>query len=456
MSLAGYRDEDWASDAEVVDLLARQRALNFEPGTEFLYSNSGYFLLSRIVERATGRSLADVAAERIFGPLGMRDTHFHDDATRIVPNRAVGYAPAPHGYRIDETTLPMVGDGGLFTTVADFARWVQNLRDPRVGGEAWKRMMLERGVLANGDTLPYALGLRFGSHRGARTLGHGGAFVGFRADLTTFPDQEVAVFTLCNRSDGDPGRRSLAVADAILGDALAPLAVALVSDAPSGTSVAPDNLYPQPRARPGSLRAALLSRYAGTYRSEDAGVLRLVRNGGRLELELPGSDRRVGLAAASDTVLRLEDGRGLVVFRPGRGVAESATLLGAEGSESTMRRIEPWDPTPAELASLAGRYYGPEVDTEYDIVVVGGRVVARHRRLGDLRLIPAERDRFVGAYPLLDVRVERGPDGRAQALVVSAGRTRGSASNGERQSPSPKNRRRRPPPSRNPSPLRAA
>lgn len=132
--LAGYRDFDWYDDEDLLEMLARQRETNFPPGSEYLYSNSGYWLLSEIVERATGESLADFAEDRFFDPLGMDATHFHDDATRIVPRRAVGYAPTEEGYRISTTTLPMIGDGGVFTSVEEMALWARQLADPTVGG----------------------------------------------------------------------------------------------------------------------------------------------------------------------------------------------------------------------------------------------------------------------------------------------------------------------------------
>ncbi|MFB3126207.1 MAG: serine hydrolase domain-containing protein, partial [Candidatus Acidiferrales bacterium] len=118
MSLVGKGDDDFYTDEDVVVMLARQRELNFNPGDRFLYSNSGYFLLSQIVKRASGQSLREYAAEKIFGPLGMQNTHLHDDHTLIVQSRASGYSPRKDGdYQINMTTLGMVGDGGVFTTV---------------------------------------------------------------------------------------------------------------------------------------------------------------------------------------------------------------------------------------------------------------------------------------------------------------------------------------------------
>jgi CubicO group peptidase (beta-lactamase class C family) len=229
MHLAGYRDADFATDEDVVAMLARQQELNFMPGEDHLYSNSGYFLLSQIVKRVTGTSLREYADAAIFRPLGMLHTHFHDDHTEIVPNRAIGYAPNSRGgFRISMTTLGMIGDGGVFTSVADLLKWDSlfydagaNLPPYRANSDFW-HSMLTRGVLNSGDTLDYALGLVHGDYRGLQTVGHSGAFVGFRAEMVRFPRERFTVICLCNLSRTNPSRLARSVAAVFLEDRMAP------------------------------------------------------------------------------------------------------------------------------------------------------------------------------------------------------------------------------------------
>ncbi|HVS14132.1 MAG TPA: serine hydrolase domain-containing protein [Thermoanaerobaculia bacterium] len=221
--LAGLRDDDWYTDPEVMAMIARQAELNFAPGAEHLYSNSGYFLLSQVVLRATGKSLRQIAEERLFTPLGMRHSHFHDDHTEIVPLRATGYARRDDGsWRRSTTTLDMVGDGGVFTSIEDLSRWVASLDDGRLRGAAFRDSLYERGRLASGAETDYAFGLVHGTYRGLRTIGHGGAFVGYRADLTRFPDQGLGIVTLCNFAEAQPSRYARRVADVVLADRLEP------------------------------------------------------------------------------------------------------------------------------------------------------------------------------------------------------------------------------------------
>ncbi len=219
--IAGIRDDDYFTDAEVVDLLARQKELNFKPGEEHLYSNSGYFLLSQIVKKASGKSLREYAEKKIFQPLGMTNTHFHDDHTRIVKNRASGYAPKKGGdFVISMTTLPMTGDGGVFTSVEDLFLWDQNFYDNRLGesGRELIGKIQTPGVLNSGEKLDYAFGLGIREHKGLTVVSHGGAFVGFRADMIRFPEQRFSVICLANLSTFDSSGMARRVADIYLAD----------------------------------------------------------------------------------------------------------------------------------------------------------------------------------------------------------------------------------------------
>lgn len=267
--LAGKRDDDFYTPEDVVKLLAKQRELNFVPGDEYLYSNSGYFLLSQIVRRASGKTLQEYAAEKIFRPLGMAHTHFHDDHTHIVPGRATGYAPAEgDGFRISMTTLDMIGDGNVFTTVEDLLAWDRNFYQPVVGGTSFLEALQARGRLNNGDTLDYASGLAHATYRGLRTVGHGGSFVGYRSQMMRFPDQRFTVICLCNLATANPARLARRVADGFLGDVMAPAAP---EEQSGGGTPAPD------RAASWTPRAAELRAFEGTFYSDELDVVYRIR-----------------------------------------------------------------------------------------------------------------------------------------------------------------------------------
>ena len=223
MSLAGNRSEDFYTNQEVLDAINRQRELNFTPGAEYLYSNAGYFLLGEIVARVSGQSLREFAESEFFGPLGMTHTHFHDDHNEIVPNRAVGYAPTGDGFRINVTTLDMVGDGGVFASVEEWVAWDRNLTEGTVGGPEWVALMHERGVLNSGDTIPYAFGISHGEHRGLATVGHTGSWVGYRAAMSRYPEAGYSFVAFCNRSAIAPATLIASTAEIYLEDGMEPV-----------------------------------------------------------------------------------------------------------------------------------------------------------------------------------------------------------------------------------------
>ena len=137
MELAGHGEDDHYSDADVMAALGRLERLNFAPGTEYLYSNSGYWLLGRLIHRASGKTLREFADEQLFAPLGMANSFFLDDAREPVPGRAAGYRPRQGeggGYEIDQTSLEMVGDGGLFTSANELQRWERMFLDAAAFG----------------------------------------------------------------------------------------------------------------------------------------------------------------------------------------------------------------------------------------------------------------------------------------------------------------------------------
>ena len=222
VQVAGMRFDDGYNVGDVIRLAARQKHLNFPPGTEYDYSNTGYIALGLIVQRVTGKSLRDYTAEHIFGPLGMTSTHFHDDHTMLVPGRASAYTPLPEGgYRINVWNNDIVGQGGLILTVNDLLKWDENFYTGKVGGPGFLKRQLQQGKLANGTTLSYAFGLTVEDYRGLPLVEHSGSSGGYRTIISRFPTAHTSVVALCNRSDANATRLSHEVTDIVLGQKLA-------------------------------------------------------------------------------------------------------------------------------------------------------------------------------------------------------------------------------------------
>jgi CubicO group peptidase (beta-lactamase class C family) len=270
VSLAGLRYDDTYTTQDVLDMTARQRGLNFKPGERYVYSNTGYIVLGLVVQRVTGKSLREFAAERIFGPLMMTDSHYQDDHTQPVRARAYAYSPAAGGrYTINVWNNDLVGQGGVMTTVLDLAKWDGNFDTGKVGGPGFLRRQLERGTLNSGTQLEYAFGLQISKYRGVDLVEHSGSTGGYRAVLTRFPKQHTSIAVLCNVSNAAPVTLAHRVADHLLRDSFtAPIPAATGTNAAAGAD------------RPGGattptvqLSAIQLDQLAGQYYSEELGAL---------------------------------------------------------------------------------------------------------------------------------------------------------------------------------------
>jgi CubicO group peptidase (beta-lactamase class C family) len=198
LGLTGWRANELFTENHLLELVGRQRALNFKPGDEFLYNNTGYALLAVVVRRASGRSLRDFAAARIFTPLGMSHTEYRDDHNSMIEGEAIGYVAQGRGYTVSIPQLDVVGDGGVFSTVEDLARWDANLQSGKVGGKAGVALLQAPGHLNDGSSTGYALDLNIGSFNGERLVSHSGSYGGYQSTYMRFPDEELSVITLCN------------------------------------------------------------------------------------------------------------------------------------------------------------------------------------------------------------------------------------------------------------------
>ena len=222
--IAGVEMEDVISFKHILKMARHQKALNFEPGSEFLYSNTGYNLLAEIVETVTGDSFREWTDTHIFKPLNMTNSHFHDDHEMILKNRAYSYQAVENdGFKHAVNNTTALGSSSLYSTVEDLAKWILNFDTAHIGGQTIFEQMHQRGVLNNGERIAYALGLNIGEYRSLKTVGHSGSWRGFRSHLMRFPDQKFGVVILCNLDTFNPLSLAEKVADIYLADLLAPI-----------------------------------------------------------------------------------------------------------------------------------------------------------------------------------------------------------------------------------------
>lgn len=321
-AIAGLRTGDVILQEDALRMVQRQRELNFPPGEQYLYCNTGYMLLADIISRVSGQPFESWMQEHIFAPLGMEDTYIMDEPGELFPNRADSYTFSTQGgFRQLYDNSTVQGAGGIYTTLGDLAKWMDNFRTARLGGDTVRQQMFTRGRLNNGDTLDYAAGLIRIEYRGVERIWHTGSSAGYRAILSYYPELELGFITKSNRADF--GRAGI---DKQLAEWL----------------LTPFFTEPEPAA----------------------------------------------------------------------------------STRERRPKPQPLDLTPTELARYTGRYYSPELSTEYQLVVDADRLTATHARNEDIILMPTETaDEFSARGGVINQAVfERDSDGRIKGMRISNGR----------------------------------
>ena len=403
LKVAGWHDGDVVTQQQVRYLVSRQRELNFTPGSRHEYTNSGYFLLAEIVAAVSGQSLREFAEQRIFKPLGMQDTHFHDDPTMIVRNRAHSYETAPDGHVRDALlNYATVGSTGLLTTSRDLALWLDNFRTARVGGRAVIEKMQQTGVLNDGTRIDYAYGITVGDFLGRKVLWHGGLDAGFRSIVLWFPESDTGLVLLSNLADVVPATPIAKLAGLLFPAAPASATAAVVS---SGAEQGEREPYAD---------------FAGEYLTDLGEPIRIRSERGLLSMrfqdrwhELTPVGPNEFVAAAANVQLKF----------PEAGSSDDARFIYV-GHPLRARRIERIAPPPqAALAALEGIYFSPEIDTYYRVCIGAGRgqLALQGGRIGSLPLSYFDPDLFVSDY-FQQVRFVRNQAGTPTALRIAIGR----------------------------------
>ena len=309
----------------------------------------------------------------------MASSHFRDDHTALIPNRAFGYAKQPDGsYSATTNNLEALASSSLFSTADDLAKWVMNFDDAKVGGPTAMALTRTRGRLNDGTTIPYAFGISHGEYRGQKMVNHSGSWASFATFVMHFPEQHFGVIVLANSSI-NAGRAAYDLTDIFLGKELGPRA--------------PPSPNAQLAAAPAaSVAPAVLDRYVGLYRLGPGWYVRLRRDGSTLKAQASREDE-VPLSARSDTAFWVESYNAPMFFttvpgRPTQLAYRNVRVPKLEGSASL--------PAP-RLDQFAGDYVSDELQTSYRVEVSDSGLVMRHARHGPIALTHLWRDDFGGS-----------------------------------------------------------
>jgi CubicO group peptidase (beta-lactamase class C family) len=397
LALTGWRyTQDLITDDDVMELVARQKALNFPPGTQHLYSNTNYTLLAQIVRRVSGQSFRDFTTSRIFTPLGMSRTFFREEFGEVVKGQAAAYVPrallnrpppdaSPEavaaaaaggrqdGFRLNPPNSNNVGPTNLLTTVEDLARWDRNFDDPKVGGPALVQQLLQKGRLNNGDEIFYAMGLGIDTYRGQTVVEHPGTDGGFAAEFLRFPDQRFTVLLTCNRAGSAPSNLARRIADMYLADKLGPVDTRIVFT---------------PVALPETAMAA----YPGLYLDMlDKTVIRIQRNPNQPSGLLI---RREEFLPAARGVFHSGNAPRTLEFEGAADTPNRVVLKDKGTVVNTFTRMTEAPLTPAQLRDYVGAFVSEEIDPVFRVTAENGKLYLRRVHNAPAVLDPLTTDLF--------------------------------------------------------------
>jgi CubicO group peptidase (beta-lactamase class C family) len=380
LKLAGWRMDDVINDEHIFNLLKRQKELNFIPGENFSYSNTGHTLLAEVVSRVSGKRFSEFAKAEIFEPLGMNHTLFIDDFQMIVKNMAYSYnGNLEEGFKKSVLSISNVGPTNLFTTAEDMTKWASNFNNPIIGDKELIQKLNEVPLLNNGEKSEYALGQFVSTYKGLKAFEHSGSEAAYESFFIRFPEQQFAVIILSN--DG-----------AIWAEGIAYKICDMYLDKEFRTTNTENNkeISNVKTIEPINVDVKTQQQYVGKYWNDSEGLeraikfendtLRYVRQHNNFTNLLPIAKNKFVLQGLPSTIQiqfnKLDTNHFEMVFNEG---------------EEKLSFVEMTD---VPLAQYTGRYYSQELDTYYTISITENQLIVHHQRNKDILLNAITIDRF--------------------------------------------------------------
>lgn len=374
-NLIGTGEADLFSNEEAVKLITSQKGLNFIPGNEFQYCNSGYILLAEIVKRVSGQSFAEFTQSRIFIPLKMKNSQFIDAPETIVKNRAYSYIKYENTYYKSILNHSFVGSTGLNTTIDDLSLWAMNFKKKTIGNDAIFNKMKEKSKLNSGELIPYGLGLENQVYKGLDIVFHGGGIGRYGSRILIIPEHNFSVVYMCNSRDFHPYDIVYPIIDYYLADKEA------IQSTPT-------------------INKTLLQNFVGEYEifPRTGYIFTFSKDNDTLFQQVKGDDAKVKLVQISDNEFTFPNyPHSKFVFEKANGQSSNFVRWHISDFSYKGQRIElkQFDKEKVNSNELVGMYYNAELNTTYNFVLKDNNLFATHSRNGEMSLIAFQPDIFV-------------------------------------------------------------
>lgn len=359
------------NNKDLLRFMTRQQELNFEPGSEYMYSNTGYILSAIIIERITSEVFADWLDKEILGPLGLYDTYVEDKYNRVTHNYSTSYNGSLNkGFEREVEYWAYTGSGNIHSTAADLLKCMRYYYSPPEGWEKAFSMMLTLDPFNNGEANDYAFGVRLDEYRDEERISHSGSIGGYRAFACTFPEHETEIVVLTNFSSSGVSGRVNRISD-ILFDK-------------------PEEKEPVMEYEPAEIDLSAIDQYLGTYDIEDMDtrLFGITKENDSLYYEFTGGKKTL-LFTASDSVLFNNDA-GLKISLLNTSPVKIKIIINGSTHKGTI--TEKYIPTEKELREIEGSYWSPELETQYRFYLDNGTLYAYHTRHGEFEVKSLKND----------------------------------------------------------------
>jgi CubicO group peptidase (beta-lactamase class C family) len=401
LSFSGLDMEGKVTLDMILEMVRRQRELDFAPGEEHQYSNTGYNLLAAIVARVTGQSFRAWTDANLFQPLGMKHTFVCDNPAEIVADRANSYAPGDQKkFHPAISQLAAQGSSSLFVSAEDMGRWLLNFDTARVGGKAAMALMRQPGKLNNGANVDYGLGVGLGDYQGCPMISHGGSWAGYRSHMLWLPEKRFGVAILANTSNLDPRALALKIADLYLGNSPA---------------------APSPAKPTAAVKAdpAGWTPFLGTYRLGAGWWLTITRERDQLMAQATREDK-FPMTPVSDTNFFVEAyGQAVAFVRNSSGEVTNILYRGINAP-----RLNPPESTPTRLAAFVGDYWSEELRKANRLEIHDGKLAYHDHEGTWLHFLPFSADHFDAEAGRISLEFTRNPAGEVTGVKLSGSRIR--------------------------------
>ena len=399
LALAGWRADDSRTNADLLRLMQNQKDLNFVPGSEYMYCNTGYMFMSEIMERISEVEFSEWMQNEVFEPMGMNHTYVEEFYNRVVKNNATSYQDHRDGtYSRSTEYWGYVGSGNIHTNVQDLLIWLKQLRKPDQKWEDAMMMMRTTDPFNDGSHNKYAFGVNVEKYKNEDRIQHGGSIGAFKSQVATYPKKDLDIVVLSNFSTANPGGKVNSITDIVLEKE---------ANSRRGPKIIP-------------MKVSEFDLKSGRYSlvTPKNKKLDIFRIGFSYYAQIEG-EKRNQIYPTSDRIYTTRDESLTIEFK-------SDAALNYKTSENReAEKLNSFEASTEELNKLTGNYWSPELETQYRLSVKDGELMGYHTRHGWFKIRKVRDGEYNGSPSYFNFfKVKTDKRGRVKGIYVTNSRVR--------------------------------